>query len=54
LIAREDDRDGNEMQRSESRVKLTMVMNNSEANKMWWKTIATELDATEQIRAEIH
>jgi hypothetical protein len=40
----EDNHDGNEMQRSQWRLKLVAVKENREGNEMWWTIIKTEID----------
>jgi hypothetical protein len=53
-MAVEDNRNVKETQRNGLRLTLSVVRDNSDENKRRWKIIATEIDGTEQIKAEIH
>jgi hypothetical protein len=52
LITVENSRDGNEMQRRKRKLELTRARNNPD--KIWRKTIATEIEAKSQIFGQIH
>jgi len=43
----EDNRDGNETQRIESRLKLIVVRDNPDGNEIWWKISAFEMDTAQ-------